>query len=322
METKVDGHTIDDASVTMLRTLADRSGATIIDENESEGHVRNSDENEDEDGEDEKQTTASTPYLSDAAGFENTGDARYRLTEHLVPLGWVERAGTGEEKPGPIPPATLWEITREGQKWLHEHGDEVDATPAHDAARAVAEVDHLHDRMDALDQRIGDVNEHASEIEYEYHSAAEDMAEASRVSAKAWERSTNAKQAVDEVQSTVKSTNQDQKRELNELNDRIENLAVKMDGLTNRLDKIDGGSPSTSDGQIEETKNRLNGIDEHLGYSDPKKLSIEERVPDTEKEYVKLGAAADTAENAATYAKLVSIIAVLALAVATFSFVL
>lgn len=136
---KIDGHSIDEESLTMLQTLVDRkkNGA---------GRSEKKDEKNPE--------AMRTPALSDAASITHSNSARHRLVNHLDPLGWVETAGS-ESTTGAAENATLWRATDAGEEWLSERAEVIEAPPARDAARALAITEHLEERVAELEDQIG-----------------------------------------------------------------------------------------------------------------------------------------------------------------------
>ena len=153
---KIDGHAIDEESLTMLQTLVDRK--------------RNGAGRGDKQGRKNPEAMR-TPALSDAASITHSNSARHRLVNHLKPLGWVETAGS-EPTTGAAENATLWRATDAGEEWLSERAEVIEAPPARDAARALAITEHLEERVAELEDQID-----STAMQQEVETLREDLEE-------------------------------------------------------------------------------------------------------------------------------------------------
>lgn len=104
-----------------------------------------------------------TSELARSVGFKNSGSAKYRLEEKLVPAGLVER----------IPPETdvggapvHWELTRDGRRWVDDNREdlEVPQTPeeAVDVAREAMNV------AEETQSAAGTANEKTQKVREEF----------------------------------------------------------------------------------------------------------------------------------------------------------
>jgi ubiquinone biosynthesis protein UbiJ len=227
---KYQGHRIDEKSQTILRILRARG------------------------------TDVETAYLRKHIGADDNKIVLYRMNEHLVPAGLVEKSGEENWYPG-LPPGSLWSITDEGREWLTEHDDEiVDAADINDA---LDEIQHVRKGLDEFwsrlnhvaekyDNRTETLEDHVDRIR-RLEEARSNLSDAvGYVHAFRYGQNLNESNIVDELQHI--------NRELSKIDRRLnslESLESKVSDLETKIERIENSDKRRND--------RLDDLEDQVG---------------------------------------------------------